>query len=143
MGKDLTTMIEEINDASASISKTSKADDPVSLFDSISKRWANNSSFRKSCVSSMGICHCFRLSTSRHRPYRLKSLRRKRREKGWELECRTVLGMMPWKTSTVHIWAEVSGKSWDSSLRSWWNVDHMDNPNSPTICAVTSHSMIV
>lgn len=30
MGKDLTTMIEEINDASASISKTSKADDPLS-----------------------------------------------------------------------------------------------------------------
>ena len=30
MGRDLTTMIEEINDASASISKTNKADDPVS-----------------------------------------------------------------------------------------------------------------
>jgi hypothetical protein len=30
MGKDLTTMIEEINDVSAVISKTDKADDPVS-----------------------------------------------------------------------------------------------------------------
>lgn len=32
MGKDLTTMIEEINHASSSLSKTGKADDPVSLF---------------------------------------------------------------------------------------------------------------
>ena len=31
MGKDLTTMIEEINDASSTLSKTGKADDPVSL----------------------------------------------------------------------------------------------------------------
>lgn len=30
MGKDLTSMIDEINDASATISKTSKPDDPVS-----------------------------------------------------------------------------------------------------------------
>lgn len=30
MGKDLTSMIEEINAASATISKTSKPDDPVS-----------------------------------------------------------------------------------------------------------------
>lgn len=30
MGKDLTTVIEEINEASTAISKTSKADDPVS-----------------------------------------------------------------------------------------------------------------
>ena len=29
MGKDLTSMIEEINDASARLSKSSKADDPV------------------------------------------------------------------------------------------------------------------
>lgn len=32
MGKDLSTMIEEINDASSTLSKTGKADDPVSLF---------------------------------------------------------------------------------------------------------------
>ena len=31
MGKDLTTMIEEINDASSTLSRTGKADDPVSL----------------------------------------------------------------------------------------------------------------
>lgn len=31
MGKDLTTMIEEINDASSTLSKTGKADDPVCL----------------------------------------------------------------------------------------------------------------
>lgn len=31
MGKDLTTMIEEINDASSTLSKTGKPDDPVSL----------------------------------------------------------------------------------------------------------------
>ena len=31
MGKDLSTMIEEINDASSTLSKTGKADDPVSL----------------------------------------------------------------------------------------------------------------
>ena len=31
MGKDLTTMIEEINDASSTLSKTGKADDPVGL----------------------------------------------------------------------------------------------------------------
>ena len=31
MGKDLTTMIEEINDASSTLSKTGKADDPVSI----------------------------------------------------------------------------------------------------------------
>lgn len=30
MGKDLTTMIEEINEVSSTISKTSKSDDPVS-----------------------------------------------------------------------------------------------------------------
>jgi nuclear pore complex protein Nup62 len=33
MGKDLTSMIEEINNASSSLSKTSKADDPVSFAD--------------------------------------------------------------------------------------------------------------
>ena len=32
MGKDLTTMIEEINDASSTLNRTGKADDPVSLF---------------------------------------------------------------------------------------------------------------
>jgi nuclear pore complex protein Nup62 len=31
MGKDLTDMIEEINDASSTLSKHNKADDPVSL----------------------------------------------------------------------------------------------------------------
>ena len=31
MGKDLTSMIEEINDASSSLSKNSKADDPVCI----------------------------------------------------------------------------------------------------------------
>ena len=31
MGKDLTSMIEEINDASSTLSKTGKPDDPVSL----------------------------------------------------------------------------------------------------------------
>ena len=31
MGKDLTSMIEEINDASSTLSKTGKVDDPVSL----------------------------------------------------------------------------------------------------------------
>lgn len=31
MGKDLSTMIEEINDASSTLSKTGKADDPVSF----------------------------------------------------------------------------------------------------------------
>lgn len=33
MGKDLTDMIEEINDASAALSKHNKADDPVSTID--------------------------------------------------------------------------------------------------------------
>ena len=37
MGTDLTTMIDEINDASANMSKTSKADDPVSLMRSLAK----------------------------------------------------------------------------------------------------------
>ena len=32
MGKDLASMIEEINDASSNLSKTSKSDDPVSNF---------------------------------------------------------------------------------------------------------------
>ena len=31
MGKDLTTMIEEINDASSNLSKTGRPDDPVSV----------------------------------------------------------------------------------------------------------------
>ena len=31
MGKDLSSMIEEINDASSSLNKTNKPDDPVSL----------------------------------------------------------------------------------------------------------------
>lgn len=31
MGKDLGNMIEEINDASSTLSKTGKADDPVSI----------------------------------------------------------------------------------------------------------------
>ena len=31
MGRDLTTMIEEINEASAGLSKTTKDDEPVSL----------------------------------------------------------------------------------------------------------------
>ena len=31
MGKDLTTMIEEINDASSTLSKTGRPDDPVSV----------------------------------------------------------------------------------------------------------------
>ena len=31
MGKDLTSMIEEVNGASATLSKTSKADEPVSF----------------------------------------------------------------------------------------------------------------
>lgn len=32
MGKDLTSMIEEVNNASSTLSKTNKADEPVSLF---------------------------------------------------------------------------------------------------------------
>ena len=32
MGKDLSGMIEEINDASSTLSKNNKADDPVSVF---------------------------------------------------------------------------------------------------------------
>ena len=36
MGKDLTTMIEEINDASSTLSTTGKADDPVSLLSAFS-----------------------------------------------------------------------------------------------------------
>ena len=32
MGKDLSGMIEEINDASSTLSKNNKTDDPVSVF---------------------------------------------------------------------------------------------------------------
>ena len=32
MGKDLSGMIEEINDTSSTLSKNNKADDPVSVF---------------------------------------------------------------------------------------------------------------
>lgn len=32
MGKDLSGMVEEINDASSTLSKNNKADDPVSVF---------------------------------------------------------------------------------------------------------------
>ena len=32
MGKDLTSMIEEINDASSTLSKNNKPDDPVGLY---------------------------------------------------------------------------------------------------------------
>jgi len=32
MGKDLTSMIEEINDASSTLSKNNKTDDPVCYF---------------------------------------------------------------------------------------------------------------
>ena len=35
MGKDLSTMIEEINDASSTLSKTGKADDPVSFLSAL------------------------------------------------------------------------------------------------------------
>jgi len=35
MGKDLTSIIEEINDASSSLNKNNKPDDPVSWFRSI------------------------------------------------------------------------------------------------------------
>ena len=35
MGKDLSGMIEEINDASSTLSKTNKVDDPVSVFSPI------------------------------------------------------------------------------------------------------------
>lgn len=37
MGKDLTSMIEEINDASSTLSKNNKPDDPVSLLDSVAR----------------------------------------------------------------------------------------------------------
>jgi nuclear pore complex protein Nup62 len=40
MGKDLGSMIEEINNASSTLSKTNKADEPVSLRLSI---WEENS----------------------------------------------------------------------------------------------------
>lgn len=42
MGKDLSGMIEEINDASSTLNKHNKGDDPVSVFSGPRKRsWTN------------------------------------------------------------------------------------------------------
>ncbi len=54
MGKDLSGMIEEINDASSTLSKNNKADDPVSLFSpvrSIMKFDISGISFHRSSAS--------------------------------------------------------------------------------------------
>ena len=67
MGNDLTTMIEEINDASSTLSKTGKADDPVSLlsvfvFQLIVANLASCYSSPKSSVFSTAILpNCSRL----------------------------------------------------------------------------------
>jgi nuclear pore complex protein Nup62 len=39
MGKDLTSMIEEVNGASATLSKTNKADEPVCIFMIVLRRY--------------------------------------------------------------------------------------------------------
>lgn len=66
MGKDLTSMIEEVNGASATISKTNRADEPVSYLPAyhchVPHADAYNRSL-KSSVSSTRTCPSCRLST--------------------------------------------------------------------------------
>jgi hypothetical protein len=61
MGKDLTSMIEEINDASSSLNKNNKPDDPVSWLGAlVSSAEANPPfSYRKLSVSSTAISRSF------------------------------------------------------------------------------------
>lgn len=61
MGKDLTSMIEEINDASSSLNKNNKPDDPVSSIGTLGT-WAEANrplSYLKSSVFSTAISLSF------------------------------------------------------------------------------------
>jgi hypothetical protein len=82
MGKDLTSMIEEVNGASATLSKTNKADEPVCTFiivlrrlsfQSVSIVLTNLPRFLKSCASSTRIFLNCSLSTRAHPSSRQRS----------------------------------------------------------------------
>ena len=77
-------MIEEINNASASISNSSKPDDPVCTFDLILFE-SNETSYPKLSASSMDTCRSFKLSTRAQRRSRRGWSRHKKRAKGLEL----------------------------------------------------------
>lgn len=81
MSKDLTTMIEEINDVSSAISKTSKTDDPVSLLHGYHRVLSTNCppSSPKSSVSSTHTCHNCNSSTRERQLYKRRLLQLKRR----------------------------------------------------------------
>jgi len=61
MGKDLTSMIEEINDASSSLNKNNKPDDPVSFIGALGPSTEANRacSYLKSSVFSTAISLSF------------------------------------------------------------------------------------
>lgn len=81
MGKDLTSMIQEINTASSSLSKAGKPDDPVS-FGFYMNVWLHNLtsySYNRSSRSSTGICRSSNGSTRTPLRYRQRSLPLKKR----------------------------------------------------------------
>lgn len=80
MGKDLTSMIEEVNGASATLSKTSKADEPVSYIPSSDGDCdnTNENRSRKSCGSSTRTCRNYKSSTKARQNCRARSTQPKR-----------------------------------------------------------------
>lgn len=82
MGKDLSSMIEEVNGASATLSKTSKADEPVSSTLFISEnRILTETRSPKSCAFSTRTSRSFSSSTRARQSCRTRSARRRRQAK--------------------------------------------------------------
>lgn len=103
MGKDLSSMIEEVNGASATLSKTSKADEPVSSFLFFSMLLKNvsliGSRSLKSCASSTRTSRSYSSSTRARRSCRARSVlrrnkaRRSRRGSDMDLAVLLVVGV--------------------------------------------------
>lgn len=121
MGKDLTSMIEEVNGASATISKTNRADEPVSYFPPchylVPHAKASNRSL-KSSVFSTRICPSCRSSTREPQSYRPRLLQPKRLDspspRAWvtAMPALWAVAMLP-MISTALTWADGRGtKSW-------------------------------
>lgn len=113
MGKDLSSMIEEVNGASATLSKTSKADEPVSsafLFTILKNAVLTKCRFPKSCASSTRTSRSSSSSTRARQSSRTRSARRKRQAR----RCHLASDMDSVALSVARVRRMIStGRTWD------------------------------
>lgn len=111
MGKDLTSMIQEINAASSSLSKAGKPDDPVSFYFQLNVRLHNLTiySYNRSSRSSMGICRSSNGSIRTPLRSRQRSLPRRRRAVASARASTATTSPRHLTRCCVHIWAGGNG----------------------------------